>query len=72
MSERTHLLVQQWLQHAYPKADLDLNLQQLLNTYPYFSAANLFLFNNGLDDTIAGLQKSSGIACVQSAFSRDR
>lgn len=53
MSERTHLLVQQWLQHAFSKGDLEPGLQQLSQTYPYFSAANLLLLkNSGVEELV--------------------
>lgn len=55
MSERTHLLVRQWLQQAMPQASTD-DLANLTERYPYFSAAQLLLFRR-LSEGGSKLQK---------------
>ena len=44
MSESTHLLVQQWLQQALPETAPSAGLENLSETFPYFSAAHLLRF----------------------------
>ena len=68
MSERTHLLVQQWLQHALPKADLNANLQQLSQTFPYFSAANLLLLKNSGAENFAERKKAVSLHVYNPLF----
>lgn len=50
MSERAHLLVQQWLQEALPENDLSASLQNLSETFPFFSAAHLLRFQKVSSD----------------------
>src|SRR5918993_95039 len=47
MSERTHLMIQQWLQQALPENELSARLQNLSESFPYFSAAHLLRYYTG-------------------------